>query len=98
MLFGHWWNISRKSRMPGTPRRSRQRRQRQAGYHPWLEFLEDRALPSNASPLIFYATGADAGGGPDVKVYDAVTGAVKGSFFAYDPGFTGGVRVALGDV
>lgn len=43
-------------------------------------------------------TGADAGGGPDVKVVDARTGQVKFNFFAYDPDFTGGVRVAAGDV
>lgn len=43
-------------------------------------------------------TGADAGGGPNVVVFDGVTNAVKLSFFAYDPAFVGGVRVALGDV
>jgi len=29
--------------------------------------------------------GADAGGGPNVTVYDAATGAVRFNFFAYDP-------------
>jgi streptogramin lyase len=43
-------------------------------------------------------TGADAGGGPHVKVFDGATGAEKFAFFAYDPAFTGGVRVAVGDV
>lgn len=42
--------------------------------------------------------GADAGGGPDVKVFDGKTGALLQSFFAYGAGFTGGVRVAAGDV
>jgi len=42
--------------------------------------------------------GADAGGAPHVKVFDAVTGAELRSFFAYAPGFAGGVRVAAGDV
>lgn len=43
------------------------------------------------------ATGADAGGGPSVSVFDVATGAVQLNFFAYDPRFTGGVRVAMGD-
>ncbi|QGJ68784.1 Hypothetical protein PBC10988_4460 [Planctomycetales bacterium 10988] len=43
-------------------------------------------------------TSPDAGGGPHVKVFDGQTGAVITEFFAYDPGFTGGVRVAMGDV
>jgi carbonic anhydrase len=51
--------------------------------------------PVNA-PII--ATGADAGGGPEVKVFDATTGALRLDFFAYASNFTGGVRVALGDV
>ncbi len=39
-------------------------------------------------------TGAGAGGGPHVKVFDGATGAVLSSFMAYDPRFTGGVSVA----
>jgi hypothetical protein len=42
-------------------------------------------------------TGAGAGGGPHVQAFDAQTNAVLRSFFAYDPSFTGGVRVATGD-
>lgn len=43
------------------------------------------------------ATGTDSGS-PEVKVFDAVTGALKYSFLPYDSAFTGGVRVAIGDV
>jgi hypothetical protein len=46
--------------------------------------------------------GAGEGGNPRVRVFDAATGAqlpgALGSFFAFAPGFHGGVRVALGDV
>jgi parallel beta-helix repeat protein len=51
-----------------------------------------------SSTPVTLATGAGPGGGPNVNVYDANTGALKFSFFAYDPAFTGGVRVALGDI
>ncbi len=49
-------------------------------------------------PPVLFATGADAGGGPDVRVFDAVTHQQLFAFFPYDAGFTGGVRVAVGDV
>jgi hypothetical protein len=42
--------------------------------------------------------GADAGGGPQVEVFDGRTGAVLYNFFAFNPFFRGGVRVAAGDV
>lgn len=42
--------------------------------------------------------GPGAGGGPHVKVFDAVNENEIHNFFAYDPGFTVGVRVAAGDV
>ena len=45
-----------------------------------------------------YAVGADIGGGPRVRVYDAGSGAVLFDQFVYAPTFTGGVRVATGDV
>ena len=44
------------------------------------------------------AVGADAGGGPHVRVYDTSTSVEKFNFFPYEPSFTGGVRVAVGDV
>src|SRR5262249_22708004 len=43
-------------------------------------------------------TGADSGGGPEVKLFDASTGKARLDFMAYSPYFTGGARVALGDV
>jgi len=42
-------------------------------------------------------TGAGPGGGPHVRIFSN-TGADLGGFMAYDPRFTGGVRVAVGDV
>jgi hypothetical protein len=43
-------------------------------------------------------TGADAGGGPEVRVFSGATGLVLRDFYAYSPFFNGGVRVAAGDV
>src|SRR5690606_22158145 len=46
-------------------------------------------------------TGAGAGGGPHVHVFNGATGAqlpgTIGSFYAYSPTFTGGIFVAAGD-
>ncbi len=77
---------------------------------PQLLTLEARITPI-AQPIIagqgtlndFTAIGADSGGGPLVTVTfpaNPITGATAGyvSFFAYDAAFTGGVRVALGDI
>ncbi|MGH2669753.1 MAG: FG-GAP repeat protein, partial [bacterium] len=43
-------------------------------------------------------TGAGAGGGPHVIIFDGVTGSPIRSFFAYPTNFTGGAFVAAGDV
>jgi hypothetical protein len=43
-------------------------------------------------------TSADAGGGPEVKVFSGTDGSVLMDFLAYGQFFTGGVRVAAGDV
>jgi hypothetical protein len=42
--------------------------------------------------------GAGTGGGPQVTVYDGKTFAVIASFYAFDPSFRSGVRVAVADV
>ncbi len=52
--------------------------------------------PAMAGPI--FVTGAGPGGGPHVQVFDAETGDLIIGFFAYDPAFTGGVRVAAADV
>jgi hypothetical protein len=43
-------------------------------------------------------TGAGAGGGPHVKAFSGVDGSVLASFFAYNAGFAGGVRVGTSDI
>ena len=40
----------------------------------------------------------DGGGGPIVRVFDGLTNAMVANFFALDPGFRGGLRIATGDV
>jgi hypothetical protein len=45
-----------------------------------------------------FATGADKGGGPHVRVQETVTGRFIADFLAYDSAFRGGVRVANADV
>lgn len=45
-----------------------------------------------------YAVGADAGGGPRVRVFHSARGTEFADFMAYSQDFRGGVRVAVGDV
>ena len=53
-------------------------------------------VTASAGPSIQFAAGTDSGGGPVVIVN--FTDGSSLSFFAYDPSYTGGVRVALGDL
>lgn len=46
----------------------------------------------------FFVTAPGAGGGPHVRVFNATDFAEVSPFFAYDPRYLGGVRVAMGDV
>lgn len=43
-------------------------------------------------------TGADAGGGPQVRLFEGLTGRALSEFFAFDQAFRGGVRVAGRDI
>lgn len=43
-------------------------------------------------------TGAGAGAGPRVQAFDLRTGGTLSNFFAFDPSFAGGARVAAGDL
>lgn len=54
------------------------------------------SAPINASTAVF-AVGADAGGLPQVNVYNA-DGSLRYTFLAFDAGFRGGVRVAVGSI
>jgi hypothetical protein len=49
-------------------------------------------------PFHFLAVGADLGGAPEVKIYDATTGILRLDFNAYESSFKGGVRVAISDM
>lgn len=46
----------------------------------------------------YLVTGVDSGSAPLVNIYHKGTGEIVRSFLAYEPSFTGGVRVATGDV
>jgi hypothetical protein len=52
--------------------------------------------PSSGMGLL--VTGPDAGSAPQVNVYNPTTSKLLYSFMAYDPSFTGGVRVAVAQV
>jgi hypothetical protein len=75
------------------------RRRGSGSVRPTLESLEERvlpAIPTVAAPIAVAAAGS--GAAPLVTVYDSATGNPTLSFLAFDAAFTGGVRVAVGDV
>src|SRR5437763_995710 len=51
------------------------------------------ATDLNADGHADIVTGPGAGGGPQVRIFDGLTGKFLNAFFAYDPAFTGGVQV-----
>src|SRR5215831_14076702 len=72
-------------------RRPSNRAPRARMFRPSLEALEDRLTPSTLTIV-----GVDQGP-PHVKVF-ASDNQLIASFYAFDPAFQGGVRVAIGDV
>jgi hypothetical protein len=59
--------------------------------------LERRDVPSRPLPYPVIYVGAETGAPPVVKAYDAETGKLNFERTAYEPTFTGGVRVATAD-
>ena len=55
------------------------------------------AVEFNPGPDVSIVTGADAGQSPRITLYNQ-DGSVRWSKIAFEPTFTGGVRVAIGDV
>ena len=64
-----------------------------------VEALEDRVVPTGRPlPLPFVFAGAGSGAPPTVKAYHADTGVLAFERTPFSPDFTGGVRVAAGDI
>ena len=64
----------------------------------WRGAISVAAGDVNGDGVQDIITGAGAGGGPHVKIFDGVSGDEIASFFAYDENFRGGVNVAAGDI
>ena len=62
-----------------------------------LESLDDRVVPAFLPGSAIVAAG-DTGGPPVVRLLDPDSGDVQSQFLVYEATFTGGVRVAVGDV
>src|SRR5262249_57876446 len=52
----------------------------------------------SSPPKPIFVVSPDAGSPQQVKVYSAPTGQLVSKFYAFNPGFTGGVRVAVADM
>src|SRR5262249_32358536 len=77
---------------PAPPRRAQER----AGRRPARQRPAPPAVPDpTTNPIL--VVGAGPGQAPAVSVYDTATGALRAQFLAYEPSFTGGVRVSTID-
>src|SRR5437588_9907168 len=81
-----WWRKLAHKRMTRAALRGRRSTLR-------VETLEERATPA-----LIFATGSAPGSPPVVTVFDATTRQQKFTITAFDSAFTGGTRVAVGDV
>ena len=69
------------------------------GFRPALMLLEDRLVPAGRSlPFPVIAAGTDAGMPAQARLIDADTGFLLLNENPYGPSYTGGIRVALGDL
>ena len=70
-----------------------------AGFRPALMLLEDRLVPAGRPlPFPVIAAGTDAGVPAQARLIDADTGFLLLNENPYGPSYTGGIRVALGDL
>ena len=68
------------------------------GGAPAPQFNMTFSLSGHTAVSHLLAVGADLGGGPEVKAYNPATGELQFDFLAYEPSFSGGVRVAVADI
>ena len=70
-------------------------------YHCHILTQEDRGMMAQITILPnfpIYATGAGAGGAPQVNVYSSLDNSLLTSLLAFEPSFSGGVNTAVADV